>query len=319
MVGSRRSIVLGAVVVAVVAAACGGAEPDRVSLAEAFELTPETYRARLIVAEELVAECMRAEGFDYVPSVPPPMEAPDRLTPPTPAEARRDGYGISTRPFETFVAPDDAGRPLEEDEEEAPARAAYDEALYGDPNTLADDEYRPIGSTGLGGCYEAGYRAAFADLAAAIERAEPLIDDLQARFESDPRIVALEGEWRRCMAAAGFPFSSQEEALRMLNDRFSGIVDVRDADGDPETPEVTYVYDPAALEALRADERAIAEADATCSESLRETATAVWREYERRFEDEHAEVLDEVRRAIRDGPSIWSPTANPSTRSGAAP
>lgn len=271
-----------------------GAREPREDPLQAFELTPDQYRARLIVAEEEVARCMKAQGFDYVPSLPAPVEG---VAPATPEEAPAYGYGISTRPLEVPYGTERESAAMVEDLVEA---AAYDEALYGDPGRASDAD-PPIGSTGLGGCYEEGYRKAFADLDRLVQEADPLLQDLTAAVEVDPRLVALEGEWRRCMAAAGFPFDSQDEALAMINDRFGAIVELRDMDGDPETDDLAFVYDPVELETLREQERAIAAADAACSEPLRRRAVEVWEEYEQRFAEEHPDLIDEARRVVGGG------------------
>ena len=103
------------------------------------------------------------------------------------------------------------------------------------------------------------------------------------------------------MADAGFPFDSSEEAQDLVNERFSAIVEIRDADGDWETEDDVYVYDTAELEALRELERAIAGADFACSEPLRAEAAKIYAEYEQRFVDEHPELIEEARRILGGG------------------
>ena len=155
MAGPRWVIVAAAAVV--VAASCTSG-PDGAggeSLQEAFELTPEQYRARLIVAEEEVARCMKAKGFDYVPSIPPPggLSSPPAAVVPTREWVAEYGYGISTGPMDTPYPTEAEAQPQELPSPAAdPLEAqAYEEALYGDPNE-AGEVGGHIGSTGVGGC-----------------------------------------------------------------------------------------------------------------------------------------------------------------------
>ena len=97
---TKRLIVL--IAGLVVAAACApGADEvptTAASIKDTFTLTGDEYRARLVNAEDLIAACMRAEGFTYQPQPIEAIETESRARDMAAIEeyAKTSGYGIST-------------------------------------------------------------------------------------------------------------------------------------------------------------------------------------------------------------------------------
>ena len=198
-------------------------------------------------AQELIAQCMAAEGFEYV-AVTRPTEQFEYGTPEDVDYAREYGFDVSTRYGETFNSPEDEWTDpnfsivdsLSESE-----RDAYYETLYGSSfatgtaSSGGDDDT----STGEGdtstetlvvepdfdGCLGQSYEEIYA-----FEAAQALYEQLDMaslfeRAEADPRVAALEVEWSECMAERGHDYEDPEvfidEAVYTdLQERFEEIV-----------------------------------------------------------------------------------------------
>ncbi|VAW07681.1 hypothetical protein MNBD_ACTINO02-419, partial [hydrothermal vent metagenome] len=203
-------LVAAALALVVVAAACGGgrvAEEPTAGFESVVRFGGLDTRAVQMAQEEGIAECMIAQGFDYVPYVPrDPVDPPDVGTLaqiPDRVWAMENGYGFaaSVERFRVFREEDPnavivAGLSAAE-------RRAYLEALVD-----------PFGEEGgnEAGCSQVNSDAEFYEV---IKEQFDLQMEALERFNADPRYVKLEETWSRCMAAEGYNF----------RDRFASIAE----------------------------------------------------------------------------------------------
>jgi hypothetical protein len=213
------------------------AEPPRVGpldelLATIYEgessESSEAQYARLVGMEEIIATCMREQGFDYTPidydaqrEASREAEA-DGATKPTeeeldPVAATREyGYGVFTE------------RPGDEEPE------VEDESAWGDPNaeryaamSQAEQQAWDLALNGPGqgeeyaqeagtydwtawGCYgvanheQSDTREDYFDVSAWLDLINEILQ-LDQTIGGDPRMAEVVGEWSVCMAEAGHP------------------------------------------------------------------------------------------------------------------
>jgi hypothetical protein len=248
--------------------------------------TEEDRRDQLRV-EQMIGECMRAEGFDYEVRDPfATLEASLDQSPyalPREEFAARYGYGISTidLPDATDVDPNYAamarmtpaqleayllaldGRAEQGDAENTGCRGAAVKAIFG---------RSIVGGRAGGNADKFGFL---------VEE----IGKLGRRVDDDPR-VARDGNrrWGDCMADAGHPgLTKPSDAPDSVKTRLA------------ETP----VGDPAVRAEVRRYELALAEADFVCRQAYDAGRRVVRDELERGFLDEHRQELDRYRRAMK--------------------
>lgn len=274
----------------------------------------ELQQERLV--QELVARCMRAQGFEYVPEEPVANVSSGGAGPfalPPADFAAQYGYGITT-----IDAADRAG--AETDPNQAivgglspGAREAYRHALYGeagarplpgwieplpggaaqgDPDDAPeqdagcyqdaqDEVYGPVGTAP-----DSGLAAAFAEL-------EDELTALQERIDREPRVEAAQAEWAHCMADAGHSqYTSPDDPRQVIGDRFRELTGLS---GAPLTGPTPGPAESAELQALRSHERAAAQADLACRGTYDGTVTDVRFELEREFVADHRELLERYR------------------------
>ncbi len=253
--------------------------------------------------EELVAQCMQDQGFEYTPTT-----ASGTLVSGGDAEWEPDdrdwvaqyGYGAVNSPFseepmpeEEFIDPNaDYVASLSESEQ-----TAFYEALHGptpDEDELAEDGSYEYDWT-TAGCYGAAqHEVAGEDLLQSAEF-KPLfeaIDELYADTASWPGMAELDGEWATCMDAAGHGgHATQMDAQNSVHEELNEIYEsvATSEDGMP-----TGEPDQAALDALAEREVELALADLDCREEVdyRDRSAEITREVEQQFIDDHQAELD---------------------------
>ncbi len=207
----------------------------------AFEETD--WRSQELEVEQAVAECMAAEGFEYIPFVPADVgggfigDEWDQET-----YVKEYGFGVATwvlqeQAFQEDYDPEDdpwANNPNNEiveamDELE---REEYYRVLHGsepeiimntpweeieamtpeEQQAFYDEAYRDWEPDG---CYNEAWENAYdfneGAAEAFYEEFGQDLDDIYQRVESDPRVVAIQDEWSACMADKGHDFADQEE------------------------------------------------------------------------------------------------------------
>jgi hypothetical protein len=257
---SRQARIGAALLAAALAvAACGSSETTEASdvgspLAEFlgqdsfidFSADPEEAQARFAEEqrqrEEIIAACMKREGFEYIAPDPESIDifgSEGEFAYDSREYAAKYGFGITTERFsQEEVGPDlvgydnsrfedaeidDPNQEILEGMDEATLDAYY-EALYGDdssfpsfdPETMSDEEleelenqiYEPQGCEG-----EAWNDGASANANAFYRDFSDEITEMYEAIEDDPRIAAKEEEITSCVADKGLEFGGFDEDL----------------------------------------------------------------------------------------------------------
>lgn len=280
-------------------AGCGGdkadAAKDDVPLEEQLGLGDEGIRLRQANSENLVRDCMKAQGFDYVPVDPNAQQA--ALTGAQGmSEAdfeKQYGYGITTlyeqRRQLAIAGPNKTIR----DSLSEPDRKAYDKALHGDDPTATFYDAVDTGDfSRLGGCLKTATEQVFGG-ADVLTGLSAKLDELDEKIRADAKMVKAVKEWSACMREAGFDgLEEQEEVDEVLAQKLEEIV------GSPEEAAETGAapeYDKAALAALQQEEVAMVAADIECEEEhVEDVEEEVTAEYEADFREENTSLLSKV-------------------------
>jgi hypothetical protein len=232
--------------------------------------------------QDSIAECMTAQGFAYTPlDVEAMFGASDLQAMATTAHdfAEASGYGISISILEGAAATGADGRVLSVAEAEA-----YQTALYG--ATTGSTAGRTPGS----GCD--GKARKSVDPVVTVAGSKGDFDDLNVQItqiyvqaEADPRVVTATASWSRCMGGAGYPgLALKARAAQKISEALAEL--------GAASP--TGVPAASQLEALQAEERSIATADADCTESTSyaDVLRTVQIELESAFVTDHRTELD---------------------------
>ena len=274
--------------------ACGDDNADAAKderLEDEIGLGDEGMRLRQASAENLIRDCMKAQGFDYVPVDPAAQQAALGGAQGMSKEdvEKQFGYGITTlyeqRRQQAVAGPNQALR----DSLDEADRKAYDQALYGDDPTATFAEAVDTGDySRLGGCIKSATDQVFGGTEL-LETLSVKLDELDQKIRADSRMVKVVREWTDCMREAGFPgLTYQEQVDAILEKKLEEIVD--SPSDDPEGG-----YDKAALAALQREEVAMVNADIACEEEhVEEVEGKVALEYEEAFREENTALLDKV-------------------------
>ena len=216
--------------------------------------------AQNIEREELIAQCMTDEGFEYKPmensggriSFGEDVEwEPDKKE-----WVEKYGYGIINSPYNEQMAEEPQPEqtewvdPNQEylDTLSESEREAYSVALYGEPMTEEEMEEASSGEDGgmveydwtQYGCQ--GYAdnevyGSSQDIWTQFEDLTTRMSELYTKVDESPEIEKLEADWSACMAEAGFDFpkqmQAQESFYEELNKLYEGFTEEDWANGDP--------------------------------------------------------------------------------------
>ncbi len=256
---------------AMVIAACGSEETEAASgsdgpsspLAEFlgeedyFSLDEEAGQAAFVAEErerqELIATCMREQGFEYTPVDPEQFfsfdDADDGLEYGSDEWIARYGFGASTQWFsQEEVGPDlvghDFGDPSDFEPSDDPnasyyatlsleEQQAYDEALYGADffesfevdETVSEEELAEDDQADLylpGGCEGEAYEDSGGSMQFYSEFSDEL-DEMYERAFADPRIVAAEQEVADCVVERGLEYTDIEEVTEGFYDEVQAL------------------------------------------------------------------------------------------------
>jgi hypothetical protein len=280
-------------------AGCGGDKADATkedgSLEEQIGLDDDGIRLKQTSAENLIRDCMKAQGFDYVPVDPAAQQA--ALTG-TPGMSKDDfekqyGYGITTlyeqRRQQAVAGPNEALR----DSLGEADRKAYDKALHGDDPTATFVHALDTGDySQLGGCIKTATDQVFGGADVLSSLSEKL-DELDQEMRADARMVKAVQAWSSCMREAGFDgLEEQEEVDEVLAKKLEEIV------GTPEdiaTGDDAADFDKAALAALQKEEVTMVATDIDCEEEhVANVEEMVTEEYEETFREQNTSLLSKV-------------------------
>ena len=302
---TRLLVAAACAAVAVSAASCGGggggsataAKQPKGDIESQIGFDDAALRVREARIQNAIRDCMKAQGFDYVPIDPAAQFAAitgsGRLS--DEDFTRQFGYGISTFWGRGGAQADPNAqyrRSLS-----AADRAAYDRTLYGENVGATVDEALDSGDfTKLGGCTRKATVAVFGGTQV-LTQLQGKLDDLDERINADQRMVRALEKWTRCMADAGYEYEEPDDIDGDLLRRMEKIVGplpgkfaTGPASGKPAP------YDHAALAALQKDEVAIARADYACERKYITPVESVVRpEYEARFRQQNRALFGQIK------------------------
>lgn len=265
-----------------------------ISVEDALGFSLEGMLARQARAEVLIRDCMKAQGFEYVP-IDPAIQQAETLGVTGMSDEdfqKQYGYGITTlyeqrREQQKKLGPNEAIRAKLGESDQA----AYDQVLFGDnPDATFADIIDQGDFTRLGGCTKQAADQVFGGTET-VQNLQQKMDELDEEIVADARMADAIKAWSTCMRAAGYNLDDPEELDTVLLKRLEEIVGPAENSGDAAEP----TYDKAALTALQSDEVVMVAKDVACEElHIMPVETKVRAEYERDFRDEHAALLAKV-------------------------
>src|SRR5512132_4481638 len=180
--------------------------------------------ARQSRVEADIHECMKAQGFDYVPVDPFAQRAAvtgaSRLS--DEDFLNQFGYGISTL-WGRGGAQADPNQRLRASLGPADRRA-YDRAVWGDnPGATFQAAVDSGDFTKLGGCTRKATEAVFGG-AQVLTQMQGKLDQLDDRILEDQRMVRAVERWTSCMASAGYRYEDPDEIDADLTKQMEQIV-----------------------------------------------------------------------------------------------
>jgi hypothetical protein len=301
--GALSLIVIAAAMLGITA--CGGqsnakssSQKPKGDVEQQIGFDDQAMRVRQARIQNAIRDCMKAQGFEYVPVDPAAQIAAvtgsSRLS--DTDFTRQFGYGISTfwgrggaqadpnQQYRRSLSPAD--------------QAAYSHALYGENDGATVDEALDTGDfSKLGGCTRKATETVFGGTQV-LTQLQSKLDDLDERINADQRMVRALEKWTSCMAAAGYRFEEPDDIDSVLMKRMERIVGqlpgkfaTGPAGGGKIPP-----YNHAALVALNREEVATARQDLTCEQKNITPVEAVVRpEYEARFRAENRTLFRQIK------------------------
>jgi hypothetical protein len=252
-------------------------------------------------AEEKIAACMRAEGFEYTPVVGQQTNFSNFPQPKRGEEVaflRKNGYNVAAGMSQNFAAPPAAA---ENPNEKRLAkmtegeRNAYQKALFGYDATKpqADPQVQPKGCA----------NNLFAEQNDLWKPLEPKLEAIRRQTEADPDLVRLNAGFVSCMNKAGYNISAENEIyMKLLSERqnkvyaesFSSSTETSVAGAQPSVQTIP----PAKIAEFKKYELQVANADADCRPQKDvDEIRAIRAKYEKAFIDENKVALEKVKAA----------------------
>lgn len=256
-------------------------------------------------AEELIAECMAEEGFEYIPNIQNGASFSMSDEEFDAAKyAAENGYGMSimqemspeqTAEMEAYVDPNQEYVAAMSETESA----AYGLALSGDPAIwdVGPDGENPNPTPEEMGCQGTANDEASGGMSALNESEDVKAFDeiMTIHWESitkDPRLVEATSKWSDCMADAGYDYKLLEEPSNHFMEQSNALYSEENPDGPDE----------ATLTELQDLERETAVTDNTCREKVKydDIYRTVQFDLEQKIVDENKDLLDRVAAAYKE-------------------
>ena len=242
--------------------------------------------------EDLMAECMAKEGFEYTPNVQNGgMVFSDddvKWEPDSKEWVEKYGYGMVNNPFTTEGSSDQGQEYVDPNQDYLDSlseseRNAFYETAYGVPPT--DEEIGEDGSYEYNweesGCQGWAQHELQGDDPWQSDEFAELRDkmtELWSSTQDAPEYTALNAEWASCMADKGEPgFTVQSEAQQSISDEQNKIYETAYGDGSTEIDPETF-EDPSTspeMKALGDKEIALALVDLACRQKTDYTEQAL--------------------------------------------
>jgi hypothetical protein len=302
----RRRAAIAAIACLPLLAGCGGSSKDTSTastpaassggtIEDQLGFTRKGVAAASAKVENEIAACMKAEGFDYVPSDPVAQQAAltGKANMSDEEYEKQFGYGITTL-YGRASAQTDPNETIRAGLAEAD-RAAYDRALSGGK---PDQTFALAVDTGdfseLGGCTKKATDDAFGG-SQLLQTLQRKLDELDDSIAADQRMVRAQDAWRQCMkSATGEEYEDAESIEDAIKQRFEAIVGSVVPPGQVAPPGTNV--DAAALRKLQQDELDLFNKDSTCErKNIDPVETKVRQEKETKFKSDNAELLGKVK------------------------
>jgi hypothetical protein len=244
-----------------------------------------------------IQECMKAQGFEYIPVDPLVQER--ALTGKAQTEEefiRQFGSGISTL-FDRGLGREQAD-PNDRIRKSLSAadRAAYDRVLGGEnPGATFAEAVDSGDFSELGGCTKRASEAEFGGTAVVTALVGKL-DELDERIVQDQRMRRAAEKWSACVLAKGYRYEEEGEIEEDLTERFQAIVGSGVKPGAIAPPDPNLRYDRAALAKLQSEEVRISVADLECENREVDPVERIVRpQYEAAFRRDNRRLIARVR------------------------
>lgn len=263
--------------------------------------------------EELVAECMTEQGFEYIPNVnngSVSYGSDVEWLPDDRAWVEKWGYGAAEYPGQDDVPQEPTEEYIDPNQEyvsslsESEQNAFY-EALYGVGPTeeeMNDPDYEYDWTTA--GCYGPAQQEGMGGAQQLYESEEfaPLFDSINTFYEemaANPGFADLDAEWVACMDEAGYPgFVQQYDAQNSIYDKLNAVWENQSYSETGPTEAEQEEID-AQIKEIGVEERKLALADLDCREKTdyREQQKKLQFEAEQEFVDQHKAELEALKAA----------------------
>jgi hypothetical protein len=269
--GGRGVALLAVAACALILSACGGGngaestggEPAAKAELPGFKefgLTEEQFNQHVEKTQALIAKCMTAAGFEYIPVDVRTIEAAQARVRTDPGYTRRTykeqwGLAVTTR-FDNPVRDIGLGPNLKIWRGLPKAgQEAYSRTLWGDDPkadfvfTLDEEDF-----SSTGGCTREAVEQVFTPE----QLKGTYVNPKDVLVDSDPRIVAARRDWSRCMRSHGYEYEEdQDEIIEEYGERLDELLE-----GDDPTSLTGQRA--AALRKLQQEEIAVSLADLDC-------------------------------------------------------
>ncbi|KNC18943.1 hypothetical protein AC792_09620 [Arthrobacter sp. RIT-PI-e] len=261
--------------------------------------------------EELVAQCMTEEGFEYIPNVQnASFMSGGEWEPDSREWVAQYGYGMINYPGRDEPVPEeeqyvDANQDYIESLSES-EQTAFFEALHGpmpDEEAMMSDEPMEYDWT-TAGCFGwAENERGGGEDPFSTEEHKPLMDAMDEFYQNtmdSPELAEIDAAWSSCMSDAGHPgFSAQYDAQTSINEASNALYE----SSAGAAPEEMVMPDEAAMADLGEKEIELALADLDCREETdyRERQQEVQFEQEQQFVDDHQDQLEALKADIEQG------------------
>ena len=264
-------------------------------------------------AEELVADCMSEQGFDYIPMDPAAQGGMSMSSDDLDVEwgtrefAEQYGYGMTTNPFgeieesmpeEEFVDPNaDYVGAMSETEREAFYVALHGDQVFPD-DPEAEFEYDWEQSGCQGRAQHEVYEGGQSDPSTASLEEE--INALWEQTQQDPRVTEVTAAWITCMGDAGLTgLATVDDAQMQFSEKLNAVYeDAYSQDPEQMPTEEELAEMEAKVQArigeLTEDEIATAVADFDCREEVGydDTLQEVTFDLQEQFVETHRDELE---------------------------
>lgn len=256
--------------------------------------SPAKLQAGQAKAEKKIAECMRKEGFSYIPYTRSQSQTPSGPKPGGEVEwKRKNGFGMSAS-LEAVGSP--VSRPSVDPNQaivnslSPEEQGTYQKALFGAQSSTVEES---TGCTFFG--YSGGGNK---DLTFLEQQLRPKFEALSIRIQLDPRMVKAASQWTTCMREKGNEGIRTELDIfdKILNPAYNKILETAMQPAS-EAAAALPGLDEKKVAEFRKIEFALAADDADCSAKVAKVRQAVTEEYQAKFLEQNRANLVRVKAA----------------------